>query len=1161
MQRTYSRNISLLSFLSLLQNRFEMKNKIIYLQLVFLALCSFSFAQTNWNFVGSSTGIANVTEIDMEVSPAGDLYIAYIDPSLSNKITVKKWSGSANNFITLGTAGFSAANVSDLQLVITGNNTPAVSAVYNYMGDDYLDIYRFNGTSWNYQVIGSGGYNIIDKSKGYSMSGSSNGKLYLSFYNVNTQNTNYGTYNGEFITVNMTDYILYSTANPNLESSDVYHTVELMMDGTNAYVAHSEADMSNYIPYDISINGGTYNNQSLDNMDGATKIRIDKNSGNIVSNAWISDDNSPANPLYYRAYYGSGFNSRITLASTGASEMDMVAYGNDSYVLYKTNTCTLKKVSGVNSPIPLMSTISTGTSFIPSSATGLQLEMHNAGYVVAYIDGGKIYVKESSLGADIDDWDSNVMCEGSPFSTNFGAYVINENFSNSSLTMTVASQNVAVIPNSSLSTSFSQGFDFGASFSLNITGTNDVSTPTVVDILFTVKRNGVTLDTQLIPVTVNPKPDIVFNNVTNDVCKNAGPINLNPMASPAGGTWSGPGVLNNTFYPGVPNSATVVLGYTKTNQYGCTSTASSTPITINALPILTVTTTTSACNDSTGTASVSISGGSSPYTTHWSTGSNLSNISDLAAGQYVVTVVDNNNCMATSYAMVNSTGVSQTGITTFINCYGASTGGVNIIPSGGTAPLTYAWSNGATTQNITNVPAGPYELMITDAAGCVSSMTYMVEQSQPFSLDAQTINLSSCAMSNGSITMTVTGGNTPYVYSWKNINNLTVGTNSNSISNIPAGVYTCTITDANGCTYTTTHNLSSNNTSIFAIDTVINSSCLNDGEILTNSIMGQAQSYQWTNGASTQNINNLAPGTYSVLIVDTNNCETVISGTVNPELPESVEICMVTVDSISEKNLVVWEKPVSNAIDHFNIYRETSTAGLYQLVKMVNYNDLSQFVDSVASPAVRSWRYKISTSDGCGNESAISVHHKTIHLSTNLGLGGSVNLFWDSYEGFPYSNFVVKRYTTAEGWVTLATMPTNLFTYTDTPPSTAGLFYIVTVDAPSTCTSTTKAQDFNTTRSNRERNHFAVSGIADNSTPVQFIALYPNPVTGFLMVKNSSTEAIQGKIVDQTGRVIRELTLNAGETSIDCNDLANGVYCLELAGSKAKAQKRFVVSK
>jgi hypothetical protein len=355
--------------------------------------------------------------------------------------------------------------------------------------------------------------------------------------------------------------------------------------------------------------------------------------------------------------------------------------------------------------------------------------------------------------------------------------------------------------------------------------------------------------------------------------------------------------------------------------------------------------------------------------------------------------------------------------------------------------------------------------------------------------------------------------------------------------------------------------VSNNSGPTLAIDTIIPSSCSGDGQIQLAVISGNPSDYLWTTGATTQNITNLTPGFYSVSVTGASGCITVLGGTVGSTLPDPIDICMVTVDSTTNTNLVVWEKPITTGIDHFNIYRETSQAGLYQFVSSVLYSDESIYNDLVASPNVRSWRYKISSVDDCGNESELSLHHKTIHLVISHGLGNDINLFWDSYEGFNYSNFIVRKHTDATGWTTIQTMPNNLFTFTDVALDTDGLFYEVTVASPGLCSTTKMAQDFNTTRSNRDNRLSTGQPNSVSELLNQVVDIYPNPASTFLNIDNGSSQMIEARIMDQTGRVISSTTLVPGQTKIDCGKLAMGVYNIELQSLGAKTLKRFVIER
>lgn len=1126
------------------------------LALIFACGTLFSFAQP-WNFIGSSSGIANATEVDMEISSSGVLYIAYIDGSNSNKISVRKWDAYTNSWQLVGSAGIGDANVFDLQLAILANGNPVVAAKTFYMTTyEFLEIYKFTGSAWQYQAIGPGGYNQTEHNYDYSLRTSGN-DIYLAFDNVDGQSTGYNQLG--IIAANITQQTVMSPSSADLEQTSFSGRLSLYAENNNAYVIHSEADMSDYIPLDVSTNGGTWNDYTLDNSNGAYKMKIEKGNGTTTYNSIWSVYSSPYQ-LYYRTFNGTSFGNAATISSGSAiSDFDFDTYYSDSYVFYKnsSSTCYFKKITAGTTPT--ITTITSGTSLAPSNATSLCAEVYQSVPVIAYVSGGMCYVKEYNLAANIEDWDNFTMCEGTAFnnSASNSIYLLDPNFSQANISMTVTSQNVSIIPNSAVSVSGS-----GLGYSVFVTTTNDVTTPTIVDLEFTLLENGNVVQTQLMPITVNPKPVINFTNANSSICENANPVNLNTQVSPIGGTWSGVGVLNNVFYPDYPTTASVSLTYSKTNQYGCTASDVAT-VTILQSPDLTVNTTDSDCNQNTGTASVSVSNGQSPYSIYWSSGSTQSNVTNLAPGQYIVAVTDNNNCLSTHAVMIGSTGISQSASVTPNQCYGNNLGGINVTVSGGTAPITYSWSNGATTEDLNNVPSGPYEVTITDGQGCVSTGSYTVGGPAQIMLQSEIHTSPNCSTSNGSVTVTYSGGTSPYNYTWSDINGAPVGTNNATLSGVPAGSYTCVMTDNNGCTFQSVHALSNVNGPVVAIDTVINSSCANDGEIQTTVISGSPQNYQWSNGATTANLSGLPAGIYSCVITGQSGCISVIDGTVLSQIPQNIDVCLVTVDTNTNTNLVVWEKPITNGIDHFNIYRETSQAGLYQLVGTVGYTYESLYNDLVASPNIRSWRYKVSSVDACGNESEISLNHKTIHLVINQGLGTDINLSWDSYEGFAYSNFEIHRHTDVDGWTLVTTMPSNLFTYTDNPPSTDGLIYTVTVAAPGTCTTTKAAQDFNTTRSNRDNRFSTQNGTPNGLEELlnQAIDLYPNPASDQVIISNTSNYIIQGSLLDASGRIVENWFIQPGQQTIDLSRFASGMYQLSLTVDGIRTTKRFVISK
>jgi hypothetical protein len=232
-----------------------------------------------------------------------------------------------------------------------------------------------------------------------------------------------------------------------------------------------------------------------------------------------------------------------------------------------------------------------------------------------------------------------------------------------------------------------------------------------------------------------------------------------------------------------------------TDANGCTGmgyayVGSTTPI--NA----TKTSTPSSCTSPTGSATVNISGGTAPYTVTWSTfpAQTGTTATNLAPGFYSFHIVDAVGCVRNGSVNVDPINII-TGYFPSTNptCL-ASNGSVSFQPSGGAAPYTYLWSNNATTQAITGVPAGSYSVTVTDNVGCSVTKAHYLNSTSPLSLGAATTQASCIFTSDGSITITPTGGTAPYTYSWSN------GGNTATISGLATGYYTVSVTDANGCT-------------------------------------------------------------------------------------------------------------------------------------------------------------------------------------------------------------------------------------------------------------------------------------------------------------------------------------------------------------------------
>ncbi|NBP30700.1 MAG: hypothetical protein EBV23_14190, partial [Flavobacteriia bacterium] len=130
-----------------------------------------------------------------------------------------------------------------------------------------------------------------------------------------------------------------------------------------------------------------------------------------------------------------------------------------------------------------------------------------------------------------------------------------------------------------------------------------------------------------------------------------------------------------------------------------------------------------------GSIDLTVSGGAAPYTYAWSNNAASQDINNLIAGTYTVTVTDANNCSTTTSATVTApNALSLNALPNDVLCFGASTGSIDLTPSGGTAPYNYQWSNNTSLQDPQNLVAGTYTVTVTDANGCTSTTSATVSQ-------------------------------------------------------------------------------------------------------------------------------------------------------------------------------------------------------------------------------------------------------------------------------------------------------------------------------------------------------------------------------------------------------------------------------------------------
>jgi len=298
-----------------------------------------------------------------------------------------------------------------------------------------------------------------------------------------------------------------------------------------------------------------------------------------------------------------------------------------------------------------------------------------------------------------------------------------------------------------------------------------------------------------------------------------------------------------------------------------------------------------------GTATVTASGSTSPYTYLWSNGATTSSVSGLVAGTYSVTVYDVYNCSTsvTGITITQPSAVTANGSTTNVSCFGGSNGTASVTAGGGTSPYTYSWNTGATTSSISSLSAGTYSVTVTDHNGCTGTATGLVV-SQPasaLSASGSTTNVSCFGGNNGTASVTASGGTSGYTYLWSN------GATTSSISGLTSGIYSVTVTDENGCTTTSSNTVTQPATGVSAsASTTANATCTGctNGSVSVSASGGTSPyTYLWSNGATTSNVSGLGAGTYSVTVTDHNGCTATSSTTVTQ--PSNPLVASITSES------------------------------------------------------------------------------------------------------------------------------------------------------------------------------------------------------------------------------------------------------------------------
>jgi len=316
-------------------------------------------------------------------------------------------------------------------------------------------------------------------------------------------------------------------------------------------------------------------------------------------------------------------------------------------------------------------------------------------------------------------------------------------------------------------------------------------------------------------------------------------------------------------------------------------------------------------------------------------------------------------------------------------------------------------------------------------------------------------------------------------------------------------------------------------------------------------------------------------GTYTDKIPVTGGCDSVITINLTVQNAYKEQICMVTVDTLTGQNLVVWEPTENVGTEEYIIHREGIIAGSYNALGIVPASNLTVYVDATANPMSEPYKYKITTKDTCGNYSSIDScdYHKTIHLQTSLGSPNGYQLQWTEYEGFPYSTYNIYGRETGLGAFTLVHQSAygiNSWTDGTTAPN---MEYRIAVEKSVPCLNDkTSGGPYSHSLSNLDdysiggtdvygctdstaSNYNSLATIDDGScnhdsvyietvTDFNNIKIYPNPNSGIFTISGNDITKIE--ITDLNGKAIIIKEDITEFNNIDLRKQAKGVYIVKI---------------
>ncbi len=318
-------------------------------------------------------------------------------------------------------------------------------------------------------------------------------------------------------------------------------------------------------------------------------------------------------------------------------------------------------------------------------------------------------------------------------------------------------------------------------------------------------------------------------------------------------------------------------------------------------------------NGNNGSIDLTVNGGVLPYSYLWSNGLLIEDINTLTAGQYNVTVIDSNNCIIQdSIVLIEPMdSLSYTYTVKDVTCNDGTNGEIEITVAGGTLPYTYTWSTGDTTAYANDLTAGYFTFTVVDDHACILTDSIFVNQPAPITLSEIITPVTCYGMSDGEINISPVGGTAPYNFTWFN-STYALSAQTEDLIGFPMDTYQLEILDSNSCFYEMFFDIPQPDSIVIDyVFEVVSCQGGDNGAIDVTVTGGNSgpNTYDWSNGATTEDVTGLSAGIYDMIYTDSKGCSDSIS--VEVAEPDTIQITFdyVEVSCIDQSDGIAYAFP------------------------------------------------------------------------------------------------------------------------------------------------------------------------------------------------------------------------------------------------------------